>query len=213
VIPRPIGWISTISRSGKHNLAPYSQFNNLTYDPPYVMFSANQTHLNTRKDTAVNAEQTGKFVWNLATWDLREAVNASAEFLEAGVDEFEKAGLEKDWSQVVAGVPMVKASPVRFECEYHSTLRLPGNAPMGTVDVVIGKVVGVHIADEVITDGKLDVRKTQPIARCGYYEYAVVRETFEMVIPGQNEALLAGLEGSVTRSRKVENGTKEKEAS
>jgi flavin reductase (DIM6/NTAB) family NADH-FMN oxidoreductase RutF len=169
------------------------------------MFSANQTHFNTRKDTVVNAEETGKFVWNLATWDLREAVNISAEFLDADVDEFERTGLEKAWSQIVDGVPMVAASPVKFECEYHSTLRLPGNPPMGTADVIIGKVVGVHIADSALTDGKLDVRKTQPIARCGYYEYAVVRETFEMVIPGQNEALLAGLEGSATKSKKAVN--------
>ena len=141
-MPRPIGWISTISRSGKHNLAPYSQFNNLTYDPPYVMFSANQTPYNNRKDTAVNAEETGKFVWNLATWELREAVNASAEFLGADVDEFDKAGLEKGWSQVVDGVPMVKDSPVRFECEYHSTLRLPGIRRWGRWILLLGVWLG-----------------------------------------------------------------------
>jgi len=105
-------------------------------------------------------------------------------------------------------VPMVEKSPVRFECEYYSTLRLPGNAPMGSVDVVIGKVVGVHIAEWALTDGKLDVRKTKPIARLGYYEYAVIESTFEMVIPGMNEAFLSGLEGSVKRTRKALNGTK-----
>jgi flavin reductase (DIM6/NTAB) family NADH-FMN oxidoreductase RutF len=173
------------------------------------MFSANQTHFNTRKDTAVNAEETGKFVWNLATWALREEVNKSAEYLDADVDEFERTGLEKTWSRVVDGVPMVAASPIKFECEYHSTVRLPGNPPMGTVDIVIGKVVGVHIADSALTDGKVDVSKTQPIARCGYFEYAVVRETFEMVIPGQNKALLAGMEGSATKSRKAVNGSDE----
>jgi len=207
VIPRPIGWISTTSPDGKtHNLAPYSQFNNLTFDPPYVMFSANQTHEDKRKDTVVHAEASRKFCWNLATWKLREHVNISAEQVPFGVDEFARAGLEKTYSTTLHDddknpVPMVAASPVRFECEYHSTVRLPGNPPMGTVDIVIGKVVGVHIADEVLTDGKLDVRKTEPIARCGYYEYAVVRETFEMVIPGSNEAILGGLEGSVKRHR------------
>lgn len=205
VIPRPIGWISTISRDGKHNLAPYSQFNNLTYDPPYVMFSANQNPLQDRKDTARNAEETGKFCWSLATWALRDAVNTSAEFLPLGVDEFEKAGLRKQFSKALDGIPVpfVEESPVNFECVYHSTLRLPGNPPAGTVDVIIGKVVAVHIDDDMITDGKLDVKKTLPIARCGYYEYAVVRETFEMVIPGMNEATLAGLEGSVKRSKKL----------
>jgi flavin reductase (DIM6/NTAB) family NADH-FMN oxidoreductase RutF len=197
-----------VSRSGAANLAPYSQFNNLTYDPPYVMFSANQNPHSERKDSARNDEETGRFCWSLATWDLREAVNASAEFLAAGVDEFERAGLEKEMSRVVDGVPMVQRSPVKFECVYHSTVRLPGNPPMGTVDIIIGRVVAVHIADEVLTDGKLDVRKTQPIARCGYYEYAVVRDTFEMVIPGMDEATLAGLEGSMKRSRKLVNGEK-----
>ncbi|KAL4943115.1 hypothetical protein BDV06DRAFT_234975 [Aspergillus oleicola] len=199
VIPRPIGWISTTTPSGTCNLAPYSQFNNLTFDPPYVMFSANQTSSNTRKDTVINAESTGHFVWNLATYPLREAVNISAEQVPYGVDEFERAGLTKEQGSVI-DVPMVKESPVKFECVYHSTIRLPGNPPMGTVDIIIGRVVGVHIVDWALTNGILDVAKTEPIARCGYYQYAVIRETFEMVIPGMNEALLSGLEGNATRN-------------
>jgi len=214
VVPRPIGWISTISATDPsiHNLAPYSQFNNLTFDPPYVMFSANQTPGLERKDTVRNAETTGKFCWNLATWDLRQAVNISVEQVPYGVDEFKRAGLQKEWSTVLEGapVPMVKDSPVRFECVYHTTLRLPGAPPMGTVDVVIGRVVGVHVRDDVLTDGKLDVWKTNPIARCGYYEYAVVRETFEMIIPGMDEASLAGLEGSRKRHQKVKEAQESK---
>lgn len=205
-MPRPIGWISTVSPSGVHNLAPYSQFNNLTFDPPYVMFSANQTPSARRKDTVANVEATGRFTWNLATWALREAVNITAEQVPADVDEFERAGLEKEFTTVLQEprVPMVKASPVKFECEYHSTLRLPGNPPMGTVDVVIARVVAVHIADEVLTDGILDVKKTLPIARCGYYQYTVVRETFDMVIPSSGqlgEDILGGLEGSTKLNR------------
>lgn len=202
VVPRPIGWISTKSRDGKANLAPYSQFNNLTFDPPYVMFSANQTISQERKDTVVNAENTGHFVWNLATWDLREAVNISAEQVPHGTDEFERAGLEKENANLM-DVPMVKDSPVKFECEYHSTLRLPANAPMGTVDVVIGKVVGLHVDDRALTDGKIDVRKTKPIARCGYFEYAVVTDTFEMIIPGDKTSLY-GLEGNAKRNAEMQ---------
>ncbi|KAK3329136.1 hypothetical protein B0H66DRAFT_467076 [Apodospora peruviana] len=217
VVPRPIGWISTVSLPGandnpstgedvRHNLAPYSQFNNLTFDPPYIVFSANQQpagHGQSRqKDTVRNVEATGVFVWNLATWDLREAVNITAEQVPHGVDEFERAGLEKEFSQVTerVRVPMVKASPVKFECVYHTTLRVPGTPPLGMADVVIGRVVGVHIADWALSaDGKLDVKKTLPIARCGYYEYTVLRETFEMIIPGTDEMILAGLEGSSAR--------------
>ncbi|KAF2102554.1 FMN-binding flavin reductase family protein [Rhizodiscina lignyota] len=212
VVPRPIGWISTVSSSGIYNLAPFSQFNNLTFDPPYVMFSANQTTTSMRKDSVVNAESTGKFCWSLATWDLREQVNISSEEVPPDVDEFERAELEKEWSAVLpegkeGKVPMVKASPVKFECLYHSTVRLPGNPPMGTVDVIIGRVVGIHVSDDVITDGKVDITKTQPIARCGYYQYAVVRETFDMIIPGMNELIRSGMEGSAKKNKAAAEGS------
>lgn len=201
MVPRPIGWISTVSTSGQHNLAPYSQFNNLSYDPPYVMFSANQTPSGKRKDTVVNAEATGRFAWSLATWDLREAVNITAEQVPSEVDEFEHSGLEKEFTKALVdpSLPMVKASPVKFECVYHTTLRLPGDPPVYGADIVIGRVIAVHIADNVLTDGILDIRKTQPIARCGYYQYTVVKETFDMIIPSTSQwsdDLLGGLEGS-----------------
>lgn len=193
MIPRPIGWISTVSSDGKHNLAPFSQFNNLTFDPPLVMFSANQTYEENRKDTVVNAEATGVFCWQLATFDLREAVNVTAEQVAPDIDEFERAGLTKTWSKSLRiPVPMVEASPVRFECEYVQTIRLPGNPPAGPVSVVIGKVVGIHIDDGVLTDGRIDVKKTRPIARLGYFEYGVIEEAFEMVIPG-DERILRGV--------------------
>lgn len=190
MVPRPIGWISTVSADGEHNLAPYSQFNNLSFDPPLVMFSANQTLHNARKDTVNNVEATGVFCWQLATHDLREAVNVTSEGVPAAVDEFARAGLAKAWSRALrTPVPMVAASPVRFECEYVQTVRIPGNPPMGTVDVVIGRVVGVHVDEGVLTDGKIDVRKTRPIARLGYYEYGVIDDTFEMIIPGDRAGL------------------------
>jgi flavin reductase (DIM6/NTAB) family NADH-FMN oxidoreductase RutF len=191
-------------------------------DPPYVMFSANQTPSQTQKDTVRNVESTGKFVWNLATYSLREAVNKTAEQVPYGEDEFLRARLEKESSKLSGVrvvdeqgkpikdgdgkdgkimVPMVKQSPIKFECEYYSTLRLPGNPPMGTADVVIGKVVGVHIDERVLTDGKIDVKKTEPIARLGYYEYTVVRDVFEMKIPGEDRAIMAGLEGSAKANR------------
>ncbi|KAF2201100.1 hypothetical protein GQ43DRAFT_455992 [Delitschia confertaspora ATCC 74209] len=217
VTPRPIGWISTLSSTGIANLAPYSQFNNLTFDPPYVMFSANQTPSNTQKDTVANVETTGVFVWNLATWELKDAVNVSARQVPEGVDEFELTGVEAGESRVVkvdvegrgqVPVPMVKKSPIQFECTYHSTIRLPGHPPMGTADIVIGKVVGIHISDDVLTNGKVDVKKTEPIARLGYFEYAVVRGegVFEMTIPvgegEEGEGLLVGLEGCAKGNRR-----------
>lgn len=236
VIPRPIGWISTLSPSGTPNLAPYSQFNNLTFDPPYVMFSGNQTPSSTQKDSVRNAESTGVFCWSLATWDLRDEVNITSEQVPHGVDEFARAGLEMQDSvlpeleiEIEGGagaedgsggggvkrrkkrVPMVKRSPINFECVYYSTLRLPGNKPMGSVDVVIGRVVGIHIDESVLTDGKIDVSKTVPIARCGYMQYTAVRDVFEMVPPGDSTLLLAGLEGSVKKHRELAEGGKKGE--
>ena len=194
-VPRPIGWLSTVSTAGVANLAPFSQWQNLTFDPPMVMFAANRQPDGRSKDTVVNAEATGYFVWNMATWDLREAVNISASDFPPDVDEFERAGVTKAAS-LIAAAPRVAESPVHMECKVHSTTRLPGRGPMGTVDIVFAEVVMMHIRDDVVLpNGKLDIAKIAPIARLGYYDYCVVRETFEMVIPTMSEALLKGLEG------------------
>jgi flavin reductase (DIM6/NTAB) family NADH-FMN oxidoreductase RutF len=194
-VPRPIGWLSTISRTGVANLAPFSQWQNLTFDPPMVMFASNQTPDGKRKDTVTNAEETGFFVWNMATWDLREAVNISAADFPPDVDEFAHAGVTKAACAVAPG-PRVAESPVHMECRYHSTTRLPGRGTMGTVDIVFGEVVRIHIRDDVVLpSGKLDIAKIAPIARLGYYDYCVVRETFEMVIPVIDPRVLDGLEG------------------
>jgi flavin reductase (DIM6/NTAB) family NADH-FMN oxidoreductase RutF len=196
VIPRPIGWISTVSRDGVHNLAPYSQFQMLAFDPPYVMFSAGQNSKGQRKDTVVNAEQTGEFVWNMATWELREAVNKSAEEVPPEVDEFDLSGVAKASSRAIKPC-RVAESPVHFECIYHQTMRLPGNSKLSTSDVVFGRVIGIHINDDVITtDGRIDVLKIRPIARLGYYDYTSVESIFEMIIPGNNKVVLAGMDGS-----------------
>lgn len=194
-VPRPIGWLSTVSVGGIANLAPYSQWQNLTFDPPMVMFAANQYPDGRRKDTVLNAEETGWFVWNMATWDLREAVNASAMAVPPETDEFDAAGVRKTGCTEAPG-PRVVESPAHFECRYISTHRLAGNSPVGTVDVVFGEVVRIHVRDDVIApDGKLDIAKIQPIARMGYYDYTCVRDVFEMKIPGATADDAAGLEG------------------
>ncbi|WP_031536322.1 MULTISPECIES: flavin reductase family protein [unclassified Bacillus (in: firmicutes)] len=195
-IPRPIGWLSTRSKDGVDNLAPYSQYQNLTWDPPMVMFAANQSVLDGgRKDTVRNVEETGWFVWNMATWDLREAVNISAKALTADVDEFEAAGVTKK-SCIEAPVSRVAESPVQFECEYVQTIRIPTGNKTSTVDLVIGRVAHVHVSDDIILpSGKLDILKIKPIARLGYYDYTVVNEIFEMKAPAATAEELAGLEG------------------
>ncbi|MGI9355090.1 MAG: flavin reductase family protein [Rhizobiaceae bacterium] len=194
-VPRPIGWLSTISADGIHNLAPYSQWQNLTFDPPMVMFAANQLSDGRRKDTVINAEQTGWFVWNMATYALREAVNISAMELASLTDEFVEAGVTKARCIDAPGA-RVAESPCHFECSYLSTHRLPGNSNAGWVDIVYGKVERIYVADDVITsDGKLDIPRIQPIARMGYYDYTCVRDVFEMRIPNASCAAEDGLEG------------------
>lgn len=194
-VPRPIGWLSTISSDGVANLAPYSQWQNLTFDPPMVMFAANQYSDGRRKHTVINAEETGWFVWNMATYALREAVNISAMEWPDGVDEFEKAGVTRA-AAIDAPGPMVAESPAHFECRYLSTHRLKGNSGHGWVDVVFGQVMRIHVADEVITpEGKLDIPAIRPLARMGYYDYTSVTETFEMRIPNASGMAADGLEG------------------
>jgi flavin reductase (DIM6/NTAB) family NADH-FMN oxidoreductase RutF len=208
VVPRPIAWISTRSLDGVDNLAPYSQFQNLTFDPPYIMIACNQYAVDKRKDTVVNIEQTGEFVYNMVTYDLREAMNRSADEVPPGVDEFGLAGVTKAPS-IKVKPPRVAESPIQFECVHHQTIRLPGIGARGTVDVIIGKVVMVHIKDGVILpDGKIDIVKIRPLARLGYYDYTSVETVFEMIMPAKDQETLYGLSGaSVIASRKQDPST------
>lgn len=181
VVPRPIGWISTISRAGIVNLAPYSQFIILGFSPPYVGFSAKCRADGRRKDSVVNAEETGEFVYNMATWDLRAAVVATSADDGPEINEMMKAGLTAAASRVVAP-PRVAESPVQFECKYYQTTVLPGSTSETNCYLVVGRVVGVHIADEVFThDGRVDIARLRPLSRLGYMDYATVTDSFELL--------------------------------
>ncbi|QFT80464.1 Flavin reductase like domain protein [Roseovarius sp. THAF27] len=194
-VPRPIGWLSTVSVDGVHNLAPYSQWQNLTFDPPMVMFAANQYPDGRRKDTVINAEETGWFVWNMATFELREAVNISAMAVPPEEEEFDAAGVTRAACIDAPGM-RVAESPAHFECRYLSTHRLRGDSNAGWVDVVFGQVARIHVDDAVLTpEGKLNIAKIQPIARMGYYDYTCIKDVFEMRIPNASDAAEDGLEG------------------
>ena len=201
VVPRPIGWISTVSMDGIDNLAPYSQFQNLGFDPAFVMFSANQGERGRRKDSVINAEETGGFVYNMATYDLRDAVNRSASPVPPEVDEFQLAGVTKAPSIRVKPCRIAE-SPIQFECQYYQTVRLPGRNGLGASDIVIGRVVLIHIKDEfILPDGRIDILKIRPLARLGYYDYTTIDSTFEMRIPGASDQMMGGLEGDARRTR------------
>ena len=156
-VPRPIGWISTVSRDGIGNLSPYSYFNGLSYNPPFVMFSAGNRVDGSKKDSVLNAEETGEFVVNVSTWDTRHQMNDTSWIMESETDELLETGLTPI-SSINVKPKRVAESPVHFECKYHQTIELPGKE--GFHHVVIGQVIGIHIKDEFITDdGIVDVLK------------------------------------------------------
>ena len=180
VVPRPIGWISTVSRSGVVNLGPYSFFNTVSANPPYVLFSSHP-----RKHSQINAEETGEFVVNMATWDLREVMNASSAEFAAEVSEPERVGIDM-CACVNVKPPRVARSPVVLECKYNTTVRLTGaDGRLNPSSIVFGEVVGVHVDDRVIVDGRIDVLKMQPIARLGYMDFTLVDNLFEMLRPAK----------------------------
>lgn len=180
IVPRPIGWISTRSRDGIVNLAPYSFFNAVGDKPHYVVFSSGGI-----KDTVKNVTDSGEFVCNLATFDLRRHMNMTSAAVPYGVDEFGIGELTAAPCRMVKA-PRVKEAAAAFECRLHQTIELPGAGRyQNTHHLVIGLVVGIHIDDRYIKDGLVDVGAMKPIARLGYMDYAVVTpETiFSLVRP------------------------------
>jgi len=184
VVPRPIGWISSLSRAGVVNLAPYSFFNAVAEEPPMVMFAAGDRRDSNGalKDSRRNAEETGEFVVNIATSELREKMSATSASLPPEVDEMAAASLTPAPS-VVVKPPRVKESPVNLECRWWKTIELPTTPPARSNAIVIGRVVRIHIAEEILTDGMVDMAKFHPIARLGYWQYTVVDNDFWMRPP------------------------------
>jgi flavin reductase (DIM6/NTAB) family NADH-FMN oxidoreductase RutF len=182
IVPRPIGWISTVSDDGIVNLAPYSFFNGVAEVPPMVIFGTGSRPAGGNKDSITNIEATGEFVVNIATWELREQMNQSSGTYDPEVDEMAVAGLETEPSQLVKP-PRVKASPIHLECRHHQTVEMPCLKPGGRNAVVFGQVVGIHIDDAVLTDGLVDMAKVRPIARLGYMDYTRVDMVFTMERP------------------------------
>ena len=160
--PRPIGWISSVDREGRRNLAPYSFFNAFNYHPPIVGFCSVGY-----KDSVRNIEATGEFGWNLATFPLAEAMNASCAAVAPGIDEFGLAGLTPVGSKHIKA-PRVGESPVSFECKLTQMLRLQG-ADGRPVDswMMFGEVVAVYIAKALLKDGVYDTAAAEPILRGG----------------------------------------------
>ena len=179
VAPRPIGWISTRAVDGRVNLAPYSFFNGFSSRPPIVGFSSEGGY----KDSATFARESGEFVANLATFALRDAMNATSAPLPRGVSEFLAAGLTMAPCRHVAA-PRVAESPAALECKVVEVIEIRDRtgAPAGAV-LTLGEVVGVHIDEDYVRDGRFDIERARPLARCGYQDYAAVEAVFPIARP------------------------------
>ena len=170
IVPRPIGWVSTMSKGGVANLAPYSFFNAVSEKPNYVVFGSAGL-----KDSLANINETGEFVCSLATYDTRHEMNTSSATVPRGVDEFAVSGLTAAPSRLVKP-PRVALAPAAFECRLWKVIELPNVAPSHKTAhfMVIGLVVGIHIDDRFVRDGMVDTGAMRPIARLGYMNYGVI---------------------------------------
>ena len=181
IAPRPIGWISSHDAKGNVNLAPYSFFNGFCYKPPIIGFSSTSW-----KDSVANMQETGEFVWNLATMDLAQQMNATAAHVAHEVSEFAIAGLTPAPCKIVKP-PRVAESPVSFECKVAQIVQLQGaDGTKANAWLTLGEVVAVHIDKAMIKDGVYQTALAQPIVRAGRKgDYFVIRQDamFEMQRP------------------------------
>ena len=181
IAPRPIGWISSRDAKGNVNLAPYSFFNGFCYKPPVIGFSSTSW-----KDSVANMQETGEFVWNLATMDLAQQMNATAAHVAHEVSEFAISGLTPAPCKIVKA-PRVAESPVSFECKVAQIVQLQGaDGVKANAWLTLGEVVAVHIDKAMIKDGVYQTALARPIVRAGRKgDYFVIRQDamFEMARP------------------------------
>ncbi|MGC2549863.1 MAG: flavin reductase family protein [Candidatus Sulfotelmatobacter sp.] len=187
VAPRPIAWVSTISGSGVLNLAPFSFFNCVCVDPPLLAFAPGlrpskqaQASHGEPKDTLRNVRETGEFVVNTVTYELREAMNSTSGEYDASVNEFELAKVNPEPSKIVRP-PRVAESPVSFECKLHQIVDF-SLAPTSS-SLVIGQIVAIHINDAHLKEGRLDRNSLDLIGRMGGIQYTRTTQRFEMIRP------------------------------
>ncbi len=180
VTPRPIGWISTRDGAGRDNLAPYSFFNGVAYVPPQVMFASTgaKADRDGTKDSVANIRETGVFCVNIVEYAMREAMNATSETFPGGEDEFTRAGIEREDCRLIA-CSRVAAAPANLECRMTQIVTLAGEANF----LVVGEVVGVHMRDDCVVDGRFDVTRYQPLTRLGYRDYSRITDLFSLRRP------------------------------
>ena len=191
VFPRPIGWVSSLSKNGIANLAPYSFFNAIAYEPPQIMFSATDFHSQGGlKDSIANVLSTKEFVVNLATKKLKIKVNQSSIDASHEIDEFKLCELKKRKSKIVKP-PSIADSPVNLECRLLKKINLKTKTNNKNQNkMIIGEVVGIYIDNKFIKEGKINSLAMCSISRMGYTEYTEVNSKFLMTRPKWSQEII-----------------------
>jgi len=181
VTPRPIGWISTRAADGSENLAPYSFFNAVAYTPPQVMFSSTSAKPDRgdTKDSVANIRETGVFCVNVVEYAARDVMNRTSGMWPKEEDEFALAGIARAECSEIA-CSRVADAPASLECRLTQIVALEGASNFA----VFGEVVGVHMRDDCLVEGRFDVTRFNPLTRLGYQDYSVIREVFSLARPG-----------------------------
>ncbi len=182
IVPRPIAFVSTRSKAGVSNLAPYSFFNGVASNPPSVVIATTVRGSDgEQKDTYLNIKDTGEFVVNVVTEDIVQQVNQTSAEYDRGVSEFEKTGLTEAES-IIIKPPRVLESPINMECKLTQLVPV-GDGGQGSSTLIIGEIVYFHIREDLYQDGRIDIEKLKPVGRLAGFSYTPVRETFEIPRP------------------------------
>ncbi len=181
IVPRPIAFVSTVSKEGNVNLSPYSFFNAVTYDPPTLVFSISKFLSNGEiKHTLKNIQENSEFVVNIVSYDIADAMNITSGEYSEDINEFEVAGLTQIDSQIVRP-PRVAESPVNMECKLERIVELGSESdPHG---LVIGEVVLLHLDDDVVSGTHIDHQKLNPVGRLAGNMYCHTNSTFDLIRP------------------------------
>ena len=178
IVPRPIAWVSSMNKAGTLNLAPFSYFTAVSTDPMTLLFCPGWSNTHNRmKDTLYNIREVPEFVINITNEDTKEAMNLTATEFDAGIDEYEWAGVTPAPSQTII-VPRVAEAPIAFECKLQQIVMVKEGPGGGAV--VLGEVQMVYVRGDLVENGRILPEKLQPIGRLAGSTYAHINDLFEM---------------------------------
>ena len=179
VVPRPIAFVSSVSADGIVNLAPFSFFNAMAYDPATIVLGISRSAGWKAKDTLANIEATGEFVVSVVVDDIAEAMNSTAAEFPADVDEFKIADLTQKPAELVSA-PLVAESPVNMECKLNQIVEIGDGTNHG---IVVGEILLMHVRDDIINGHRINHQRLKPVGRLAGNMYCKTDDVYEMVRP------------------------------